>query len=73
MSQLEQLCQEIGEIALVTSLFKMGNRNEPGNYRAVSLICILCKFFIKKFKKSFRSPDEISNIKRWSAFKDGHI
>ena len=37
--------------ALVTPLFKKGNRSEPGNYRPVSLTCILCKVLEKVLKK----------------------
>lgn len=29
--------------ATVTAIFKKGSRNEPGNYRPVSLTCIVCK------------------------------
>jgi hypothetical protein len=37
--------------ALVTPLFKKGNRSEPGNYRPVSLTCILCKVLEKIVKE----------------------
>ena len=34
---------QIWRDATVTPIFKKGNRNTPGNYRPVSLTCILCK------------------------------
>lgn len=31
------------KLANVTALFKKGNKGDPGNYRPVSLTCIVCK------------------------------
>lgn len=30
-------------VANITAIFKGGNKNEPGNYRPVSLTCVICK------------------------------
>ena len=34
---------EIWKCAIVTALFKKGDRKVAGNYRPVSLTCIICK------------------------------
>ena len=39
----EGVLPEDWKTAEVTAIFKKGSRNEPGNYRPVSLTCVLCK------------------------------
>ena len=49
LCRLFNLSLETGQLphdwksALVTSIFKKGTRSDPGNYRPVSLTCIVCK------------------------------
>ena len=49
LSLLFNMSIDSGEIpedwksAEITPIFKKGSRNEPGNYRPVSLTCIVCK------------------------------
>ena len=37
--------------AIVTPLFKKGNRSETGNYRPISLTCIVCKVLESMVKR----------------------
>ena len=39
----EGVLPEDWKTAEVTAIFKKGSRNEPGNYRPVSLTCVVCK------------------------------
>ena len=51
--------------ALVTPLFKKGNRSDPGNYRPVSLTCILGKVLEKIFKAKV-----MEHLTRYKILKD---
>ena len=51
--------------ALVTPLFKKGNRSEPGNYRPVSLTCILCKVLEKIVKERL-----VNHLTRYNILND---
>ena len=43
---------EDGDTATVTPIFKKGRKQDPGNYRPVSLTCVLCKVMEKLVRQS---------------------
>ena len=51
--------------ATVTAIFKKGSKSEPGNYRPVSLTCILCKIL-----ESFIKEKIMNHMNRHSFFAD---
>jgi hypothetical protein len=46
----------------ITALFKKGDKQQPGNYRPVSLTCILCKLLEKLIRKEIMAHMNINNL-----------
>ena len=55
--------------AIVTPLFKKGNRSETGNYRPISLTCIVCKVLKSMVNRVIVEHPENKELKR-SAIMD---
>ena len=48
--------------ANITAIYKKGNKNDPGNYRPVSLTCIVCKIFESILKDNISDYMESNNL-----------
>ena len=58
----EGIAPENWKLAYVTPIFKKGSKGEPGNYRPVSLTCVVGKLFERLIKRAICEHLETNNL-----------